>query len=61
MCTQTVTRFAVKLKDKYYCDARELSSSIWKATLYKTKPAVVEHQKVVMVTVTYTEKPYEVE
>ena len=60
----TVTRFAVTLKHngQYYCDKKVtgdlFSKDIWKATLYKKKPAIVEHQEVVMVTITYEEQPY---
>ena len=61
-----ITRFAVKLKDNYYCDVSRPGNSlfskvIWKAKLYSEKPTIVGYQRVVMISVTYREEPYKVE
>lgn len=60
MGSKTITRFAVKTPDlKYYRGGLWVTENIWDAQLHETKPDT--KYPVVMVSVTYEEKPYEVE
>lgn len=60
MVNKTVTRFAYKTQaDTFLGDG--VFGPIWNATLYKTKPGkIVPNTKLVTISVTYAEQPYEV-
>ena len=57
---ETVTRFALKVKDRYYIKNGFYGRDIHSAQLYKDKPITKPSEKVVMISVTYEEMPYEV-
>ena len=61
MGSKTITRFAVKTPDlmKYLTGGKGATENIWEAKLYDVRPHTLD--PVVMVSVTYEEKPYEVE
>jgi hypothetical protein len=61
MGSKTITRFAVKTPNlmKYWTRGKGTTENIWEAKLYDVKPHTLN--PVVMVSVTYEEKPYEVE
>ena len=61
--SETITRFAVKHEssDCYYTgNLTRFSANIYNAKLYKEKPEIGELDKVIMVSITYKELPYEV-
>jgi hypothetical protein len=63
MKTKTVTRFAIKNKDgKYLGPYTNLEKwvDIWDAELFDTKPIWMSDGKIVQISVTYKEYPYEV-
>jgi hypothetical protein len=58
----TITRFAVKYSDINYADKDGFPTrNIWEAKLSEDIPYSCNNDKIIMVSISYKEKPYEIE